>query len=361
MKRNKIDVGWNAIPTKKTKFKKKKRIDSWTYQYETIPSFDETVFEKIVKLLISISLFFVISKNNFLNKRKKNEIVNSTYESLSSNKFMFIPAGVALYFFMSFIPILIITISIIKLFPELYDILINDVLLYILPGVDEMFKLIDLNNVFVSFAFVFFIISLIWFSSKGITKFNDSFVSIYEYEYNTNWVIKRLKGIFTVILISGYFILWSLTYLPLLNVLKQNIFPHNKVLYEFLFIFSLIIYIAIFGYIGIGFIFIYIPPFKLKWEQIKPGIITSLLPIVLFIVIFGSITKWLNYEKFGTIGTFIYGLLLVLNISYFLHAGIIINASYYKTYYSNNMVRKKAKLSKDISLIIKSALNYFKK
>lgn len=359
MRRNKIDSGWNAIPQEKKKNKKKTL--SWISQYESHPSIDENIFEKIVKFLISLSLFLVISRSNYLNKRKKNEIVNSTYDSLSSNKFAFVPAGVGLYFFFSLIPIVIITISVIKLFPPLYNILINDVLSYVIPGINEMFQLIDLNNALINFVFVFFIISIIWFSSKGITKFNDSIISIYEYEYNPNWILKRLKGILTVMLISGYFVLWSLSYLPLLNLFKIYIFPINGLLYELLFFVSLIVYIAVFGYIGIGFLFIYIPPFKLKWQQIQPGIITSLVPIILFVVIFGTITKYLNYEKFGAIGTFIYALMFVLYISYFLHAGIIVNASYYKTYFLSHMVKKKVILSKRIALFIQNTINYFKR
>ena len=115
-----------------------------------------------------------------------------------------------------------------------------------------------------------------------------------------------------------------------------------------------------FGYVGIGFIFIYLPPFKLKWKQINPGILTALLPTIFFVLIFGTITKFLNYEKFGPIGTFIYVLVFVLYLSYFLHAGIIINASYYRTYFSITMVKKKIIISKKIAMTMENIYRWLK-
>lgn len=359
MKRNKINTGWNAIPQKKEK--KQKRKISWIAKYEANIHNENTIFEKIVKFLIQISLLLTINRKNLLNHRKKNEIINATYESLSSDKFTFIPAGVGLYFFLSLIPIFIFSISLIRFFPGWYELLTKDVLSYIFPGFDQMFKLIDFNNTAFNIVFIFFIVSLVWFGSKGIAMFSDSFISIYDYDYATNWIVKRFKAILTVVVISLFFTCVSLTYLPLLEIIKNSFKENNAILYEFLFYLTLTLYLFVFGYIGIGTFFIFIPPFKLKWKQIKPGILTSLVPTILFIVLFGLITKYLNYEKFGTIGTFIYSLIFILYVSYFLHAGIIVNASYYKTFFSSTMSRKKIILSKKIAFFVQNIYKRFKK
>lgn len=361
MRKNKIDSGWNAIPTKK-KAKREKQKLSWISRYESYTSIDQTLFEKIVKFLIKISLFLTISRNNLLNSRKRAEIVDSTYESLSSEKFTFIPSGVAIYFFTSFIPILLIVILLVDLFPNngWKDVLLNDVLDHIIPGIKDMIKTIQFDKTETKIIIMFFMISLIWFSSKGITKFNDSFVSIYDYEYNSNWIIKRFKGFFTVCVITVFFFLWSLSYLPLLSAIKDQ-FKDNDPLYQFLFYLTSFIYMIVFGYIGIGLIFIYLPPFKLKWKQIKPGILTALIPTVFFVLIFGSIAKLLNYEKFGPIGSVIYALIFVLYLSYFLHAGIIVNASYYKTYFSINMVKKKIIISKKLAMWTETVIRWVKR
>ena len=359
MRRNKIDPGWNAIPDKRKKQRQAKKRLSWISQYESHTSIEQTFFEKIVKFLIKISLFFTISRTNFFNNRKKNEIIDSTYESLSSNKFLFIPAGVALYFFLSIIPILIIVISVINLVPNNWtDLLLDDVLGRIIPGIKDMIQTIQFNSTTVNIILLFFLLSLVWFSSKGITKFNDSFVSIYSYEYNSNWLIKRLKGFFTVCAVTIFFIIWSFAYLPLLDFIKQQ--TSDQILYEFLFYFTSFFYMIVFGYAGIGFLFLYIPPFKLKWRQIKPGILTALIPTMLFVLIFSLVTKFLNYEKFGPIGTFVYAVVFVLYLSYFLHAGIILNASYYKTYFSLTIVKKKIIISKKIAMVIENLLYRFR-
>lgn len=361
MKRNKINSGWSAIPTNKKRKKFTRNKVSWITKYESHISFEETMFEKIIKFMIKISLSLTISKKNLLNSRKKAEIIDTTYDSLSSDKFAFIPAGIGLYFFLSFIPIIIISISLIKLFPGWGDLLLNDVLSNIIPGINQMFSTIKFDSTAINIAFIFFLVSLIWFASKGISKFNDSFTSIYDYEFNTNWIVKRFKGILIVIFISLFFTLIGITYLPLLEVIKFTFQSINKSTYEFMFFLSLTIYLFIFGYLGIGFLFIFIPPFKLKWKQIKPGILTTLFPTILFIILFGVLSKYLNYEKFGTIGTFIYSLIFVLYLSYFLHAGIIINSSYYKIYFSSIMVRKKIIISKKFFLLLDSIWNNIKK
>jgi membrane protein len=56
---------------------------------------------------------------------------------------------------------------------------------------------------------------------------------------------------------------------------------------------------------------------------------------------FGYLSALIDYAKYGSIGTFLYSITFVLVLSYFLYAGIIVNASYYKTFFSQRMVPKK--------------------
>lgn len=370
MRRRKIDSGWSAISTSKKKFQKKQIF--WVNRYESRNNIDDTIFEKIVKFLIMISLFFTISKKNLLNKRKKQSIIDSTYDALSSPKFTFIPAGVAFYFFLSLIPIIVIVLAIINLTPWM-SILIgkvstttNDskefvgVLPKIIPGIQNMFIQIDfMDSTLLNTVMFFFMISCIWFASKGISKFIDSFAAIYNYEFNTNWILKRFKGIFVVIGISLYFVLSLFTYLPLISLIEP-FFHSNINLFNFLFYFITLIYLVIFGYIGFGFLFIIVPPFKLRWREIKPGILTALVPTILFILVFGFLAEVLNYSKFGAIGTFIYTLIFILYLSYFLHAGIILNASYYKTFFSMTIIPKKNVVAKQILYVIQNSYNWIK-
>ncbi len=228
----------------------------------------------------------------------------------------------------------------------------NEFLPQLIPGIQNMFtKNLDLKSSNIVFI-VLFIASSIWFASKGINKFRDSFSELYGYDDKKNFIVKRLKSILIVVFISLYFSLVAIAWTPLMQVVKNNI--TNHVTYEFLFYFISFIYIVIFGYIGIGLLFKYISPIRLKWSYLNLGILTSLIPIVLFLLLFSTICKFLNYEKFGAIGSFLYLILFMLYISYFLHAGIIINASYYRTNVLQNVVVKKSLISKKIIVFFKN-------
>ena len=350
MKRNKIDSGWNAVPNKKSEFQKTKV--SWTEKYEIKHYKENTVVSKIIKSIIRFSLFFSFNRKN-LSKSKINSTVNNTYEKLSSSTFKFIPSSVAFYLFLSVIPVFIIVMSITAAFNDSWYLsLSNEFLPQLIPGIQNMFtKNLDLKSSNIVFI-VLFIASSIWFASKGINKFRDSFSELYGYDDKKNFIVKRLKSILIVVFISLYFSLVAIAWTPLMQVVKNNI--TNHVTYEFLFYFISFIYIVIFGYIGIGLLFKYISPIRLKWSYLNLGILTSLIPIVLFLLLFSTICKFLNYEKFGAIGSFLYLILFMLYISYFLHAGIIINASYYRTNVLQNVVVKKSLISKKIIVFFKN-------
>lgn len=350
MRRNKIKQGWDAVPIKKNKFEKTKI--SWTAKYEIKYMNEDNFVSKIIKFIIRISLLFAFDRKN-VTKSKINQTINSTYYTLSSSKFKFIPSSVGFYLFLSIIPIFVIVISVIGAINSSWrDFLLNEIFPHLIPGIQDMFnKQIDFNAGEI-LVIVIFMTSSIWFASKGINKFRDSFTELYGFEDRQNFIIKRLKSIFIVIMISLYFSITTIAFAPLMLLIQKWI--NNNITYEILFYLISFIYIVIFGYIGIGLLYKYISPIRLKWSYLNLGILTSLIPIVIFLMIFSTVCKYLNYEKFGAIGSFLYLMLFILYISYFLHAGIIINSSYYKTNVLQNITAKKSLIPKKIITMCKN-------
>ncbi len=350
LRRNKIKTGWDAVSKKNKNYEKSKV--PWTARYEIKHVNEDNIISKIIKFIIRVSLFFAFDRKD-VTKSKTNLMINNTYNILSSNQFKFIPSSVAFYLMLSFIPIFVIVVSIISALNEnWYGYLINEIFYHLIPGMQNMFSKVDFDTGEILFI-VFFMISSIWFASKGINKFRDSFTQLYGFEDKQNFIIKRLKSIFIVVMISIYFSITTVAFTPLMILIKKNI--NNNVLYEVIFYLFSFIYILFFGYIGIGLLYKYISPIKLKWSYLNLGILTSLIPIVIFLLLFSTICKFLNYEKFGTIGTFIYLVLFILYISYFLHAGIIINSSYYKTNVFKNVVARQSMVGKKIQNVMRNS------
>ncbi|MBD5423143.1 MAG: hypothetical protein HDR43_01450 [Mycoplasma sp.] len=350
MRRNKIISGWASIPNKKGKFEKT-RIP-WTAKYEVKHTNEDGIISKVIQFIIRISLVFAFDRKN-ITKAKLRITANNTYSILSSSKFKFIPSSVAFYLFLSIIPITVIVISIVSLVDITWkDFLIIDILSYLIPGFQAIFtESVNWNTPDI-LIIIIFMLSSIWFASKGINKFSDSFTELYGFENKQNFLVKRIKSIFIVIFISLFFSGVALSFIPIMKLVYSSI--TNTILYQTILYLLSFAYLLVFGYIGIGILFKYISPIRLKWSYLNLGILTSLIPLILFILLFSSICKLLNYEKFGAIGSFLYIMLFVQYISYFLHAGIIINSSYYKTNVYQNIEVRKSLISKKIGIWFKN-------
>ncbi|MGL5733133.1 MAG: YhjD/YihY/BrkB family envelope integrity protein [Metamycoplasmataceae bacterium] len=356
-KKNKLKSGWESLE----KPKPKKENYKWVWKHIYRNTADISIFDKIVKMIIFISLKLTLNRRILANPIKKRELINTTYENMSSPKFNFIPAGLGLYLFLSMIPISIIVILIISAISHIpvlagdsslgWDIILRkDVLAKIIPGVDTLLIIIDttdVNIIFFNTTIILLLLSSIWFSSKGLSRFIDSQSAIYDHVDQTNFIIKRLRGIMMVPIISLFFVISLLSLLPLL-ALYQKYWPPisetDRVFgweYETLFYFTMLIYLSVWSYIGVGLLFRFSPLFKLKWREIAPGIMITIIPTIIFIMSFGYIASFIDYTKYGAIGTFLYSITFVLVLSYFLYAGILINASYYKTFFSQRIVPKK--------------------
>ncbi len=358
LRKNKLKTGWDAFESQKPKKESYKWVSKHTYRNKN----EITFFDKIIKLIISMSLKLTISKKIIINPIKKKELVNTTYENLSSPKFNFIPAGLGLYLFLSMIPIFMLVTFIIELISNIPNenlgwgkIFREDILSKIIPGFDSLITNImpSENNVLFNVTLALLFLSSIWFSSKGIMKFIDSQSTIYEHNNQTNFFIKRMRGVMIVPIISFFFVIALISFIPLIKYF-QELWPPIKIenievfgwKYNTIFYFSMTIFISLWSYVGIGLLFRFSPLFQIKWKQITPGILIATIPTVIFTLSFGYLTSLIDYSKYGSIGTFLYAITFVMILAYFLYAGIIVNASYYKTFFSKRIIPKKWALTK---------------
>lgn len=343
-KKNDVKTSWEALK-KIHPHKVIKKRTTWVYKQVQKVNHENSLFEKILKFLIFLSLFVSINNKRLKNPYKRKQIVELTYEKISTPGFSFIPAGLGFYLFLSLIPISIITMSFISLNPEWARVLSDDILQRLIPGFNSMIITFKPDNVLESATSVLFIITLLWFSSRGIMKFVDSQSNIYNHPINTNYLIRRIRATLIVVLVSIFSIIALLSYIPLIIFYKQSFAP-KSVGYEILFYFSTFIFLSIWTYIGLALLYRFSPLYKIKFQQIFPGILITLIPSVIFAMSFGYFSStYINFDKFGTIGTFFYSIIFMQIFSYFLYAGIIINSSYYKIYYSTRISSKKWVLS----------------
>ncbi|MGL4343376.1 MAG: YihY/virulence factor BrkB family protein [Metamycoplasmataceae bacterium] len=344
-RKNKVKYSWDAIESKQEN--KKRNKNSWLLKYIHKTTRENTLFEKIVKFLIFISLFISIKNKKLNNPIKRKKIIDLTYDKLSTPGFSFIPAGLGLYLFFSLIPISIIVMSIFSIKPEWEKVLTEDILQRIIPGFSSLIIKFDTSSILENTTVIIFLVTLIWFSSKGFMKFIDSESNIYEHSVNTNFIIKRFRAIWMVIAVSIFVTVSLFTYVPLIILLKNN-FGTSTPSYETLFYFSTFFFLCLWSYAGLGLLFRFSPLFDIKFTHITPGILITLIPTVIFTMSFGYISSFIDYDKFGPIGTFLYSIVFVLIFSYFLYAGLIINSSYYKIFYSERIASKKWLISTKI-------------
>ncbi|MGL5357959.1 MAG: YihY/virulence factor BrkB family protein [Metamycoplasmataceae bacterium] len=334
--KRKIKASWDAYSNKKEKRERNK----WLLDYVYTPPKQNTIVSRFIKILIYFTFLISIKNKHLKNPVKRRKIIDVAYGKLSNSNFLFIPAGLGLYLFLSLIPIFIIVTSIFSLIPGWQDILVKNILQRIIPGFSSLIISFDSDSIVVNTTFILFLLTLIWFSSKGIVKFVDSQSNIYEYNSITNFVIKRLRAILIVFFISLFIVVALSSLIPLIQVLLQN-FEEKSLTYEVIFYFLILFFLVIWFYIGIALIFRFTPLFKVSFKQITPGILVTLIPTVIFTMIFGYLTSLIDYSKFGSIGTFLYCIFFVQILSYFLYAGLIINSSYYNAFYFDRVNAKR--------------------
>ena len=143
------------------------------------------ILEKILKWIIYGIIFIAIPKFIKSSKTKGKEIVNSAYEKINSNEFSFVPAGYAMYLFLSFIPISILMLGIIGSVDEKYEVVLKNVILgQIIPGISEVIPSFSTlwGSTGNAIALILFALSVLILASKGYSKFIFSIDALYEHK-----------------------------------------------------------------------------------------------------------------------------------------------------------------------------------
>ncbi|AZZ65296.1 YihY/virulence factor BrkB family protein [Metamycoplasma phocicerebrale] len=359
MKRKKKDIlqtGWdNNNDDDKDDVKKQYKSNSLSSKQIVKNKNKQNILERIVKWVIYAILFIAMPNYIKSSKTKGKEIVNSAYSKINSNEFAFVPAGYAMYLFLSFIPTLGLAVGIIGAINESYETVINVIILgQLIPGIKEVmpaFSLIWQSAGGIT-AFILLTLSILWLGSKGYAKFILSFDALYEHK-STNLVWRtRVKGFLTSIFITCSLIIALLIASSFLNFILKNGFgvvvtdkiELSNLPWEFQLIFWLptIIFLPAITYASFLLFFKFSPNFKLKFSHVNPGSLIAAIPTSFYILIFGSLTSLINYKKFGVVASFMYIILLLSVMSYFIYSGVIVNSSFYKTFVNLPTIQKQS-------------------
>ncbi|MBN0919250.1 YihY/virulence factor BrkB family protein [[Mycoplasma] gypis] len=304
------------------------------------------IFERILKTIIFWILKLSIRDYMQESREKTQHIIDDTYKRLRSKEFMYIPAGSALYLFISFVPIVTLVSSIGFINSNLNTILRSVVLGRIIPGIEKIvpdlstiIKTGTTNNIVLAILFVF---SALWLSSRGYAKFIDSVSIFYDHKGPNRFLRNKIKALWIVIsltlIIFIVFLIFS-AFMWFLNAKAgwaTNSWQFLFVYYVLAIFFIFVIFIS--GYIGL---FKFAPNFKLKYQHVIPGAFVSAIPSSIFTAVFGTFVSLGTYDKWGAVSSFMYLQIFLLFMSYFTYVGLLVNASFYRTFISNQTIPKK--------------------
>ncbi|MGX9395826.1 YihY/virulence factor BrkB family protein [Mycoplasma sp. 1573] len=303
----------------------------------------------------------VVVPSSKLSKDKLNKITDETYTRIRSKEFAYIPAGTALYLFVSFIPILVI-ISTIELIPSPYinqvngesityaNVLSEDILARLIPGINKVMP--NLTGLFAknqsggSLIAILLIVSAVWISSRGYTRFIESISIFYNHDRPSNFFKTKIKALWIVICLTAFLYVVILLFTLFLAYLRSEGYDHKG--WQFLLIYYILMtfFVVVFFIIGYLLLFKFAANFRLKFSDIAIGAFISAIPSSIFSITFGFISSIAKYEKWGSVSSFMYVQLFILFMSYFTYIGILFNASYYKTFISSVTIDKNLKLSR---------------
>ena len=369
---NKIKSGWQNNKKDPENENKPELANDQVILNQTHNNF----LEKILKAIIYGILYIAISRYLKSSRTKGKEIVNSAHTKLKSNEFAFIPIGYAMYLFLSFIPISLILVSIIASISPEYDTVFRYAILgKIIPGIDTILPK-DISSIWTNpggaISFLILTLSIIFFTSKGYSKFIISIDALYEHKTKYRAWKGWAKGIVVSISLIAILTLMLLLFTILMTFLikkaefgnKHNLsdmptlianaitnndksFTPLKALelkteFWIIYYFIVVLTLPLFTYLGFAAFYLYAPSFKLKFNQVHPGALITAIPTSFFILIFGTLASIIKYDKFGPVAAFMYIILLVTFIAYFTYMGIIVNSSFYKTFINILTIDKKS-------------------
>ncbi|PZW00602.1 YhjD/YihY/BrkB family envelope integrity protein [Metamycoplasma auris] len=359
--RDYLQTGWDKEPDNQEEEKKQDTRQSKNFSSKHIVKNKKrnNIIEKIIKSIIYGILFIAMPNSLRSSRSKAKEIVNTTYLKINSYEFAFVPAGFAMYMFLSFIPTIGLVIGIIGLINKDYETIIKVIILgQLIPGIDKVIPAFSgiLNNAGGAITFIILSLSVLWLSSKGYSKFILSIDALYGHK-TTNALWKtRVKGFLTSIIITISLTIFLLTYSAFLAFILENVFKQKvssikgliDLRWDFQIIFWLpiILFLPMLIYCSLLISFKFSPSFKIKFSQISPGVLIATIPTSLYILIFGSLASLINYKQFGIVASFMYIILLLSIMSYFIYTGVIVNASFYKTFINLPTIEKGRWLNK---------------
>ncbi|MEA4115225.1 YhjD/YihY/BrkB family envelope integrity protein [Mycoplasma sp. 744] len=298
-----------------------------------------SILGKIIRFFLIIILKITTPKNSWKNKNKTKELIDRAYKKYVSEDLVFIPLSLAFYFLISFVPIITILIVLLSLIPNYDSYFINIILSRIIPGINDVINLSNSfkNTTLQTISIILLLLTSLWIASGGFAKWVYSQNYIYKHEQLGNLITNRFKGFIIVIGISLYLFISICLYIWFFKLfnLKENTTQFDTVFYC-----SFTIYLFLILYCGITLLYKLTPNFKNPLNMIFPGALTASIPIAIFIIIFGYLSSWINYSKYGIISTFMYIGLFVSFLSYCLLLGTIVNEAYYKTYHSSFTIKK---------------------
>ncbi|QBF34687.1 YihY/virulence factor BrkB family protein [Mycoplasmopsis phocirhinis] len=341
MKQNNNEIYTGLEPKKMYKSYKKIIKKTWVSR-NIIQNENNTfwLFEKSVKFFLMLILFIATPKTSWKNKSKSNELIDRTYQKFTAKESTFIPISLSFYFLISFVPILTIVIVLLSFINGYNTVFLDVILSRIIPGVKSILNIPNFKiNQGVQYTTIgILLFGSTWLASSGWGRFIYSQNYIYGHENLGNFLLNRVKGFFIVIGISIYLFITSLIYISVYKLVSPRLSVTGELIY---FYTSFMIYLIVILYFGFSLIYKLTPSFKLPWNSVLPGVLLTTIPNMIFIGVFGYLTSLINYSQYGAVGTFMYIALFVSSLSYFIFIGLIVNESYYKTYYSNYTIAKK--------------------
>ncbi|ENY69339.1 Hypothetical protein, putative ribonuclease [Metamycoplasma auris 15026] len=362
-KKNKdfLQTGWDKDPEQQEENKENlEQSKDFSTRHIVKNKKRQNLLEKIIKWIIYGILFIAMPNSLRSSKTKAKEIVNNTYLKINSYEFAFVPAGFAMYMFLSFIPTIGLVIGIVGLISPNYENVIKVIILgQLIPGIEHVIPTFSgiLKTAGGAVTFIILALSILWLSSKGYSKFVLSIDALYGHK-TTNALWKtRIKGFLTSIIITISLTIFLLTYSAFLTFILDRVFDQGKLLpniklkdlrwdFQIIFWLPIILFLPLLIYCSLLISFKFSPNFKVKLSQINPGALIAAIPTSLYILIFGSLASLINYHKFGIVASFMYIILLLSIMSYFIYTGVIVNASFYKTFIKLPTIEKSRWLNK---------------
>lgn len=305
-------------------------------------------------------------KPQFITNNDLKEVVKGALVKTTNKNFGVITISYAFYILTSFIPILSLIVVILffasKLIQDIeingekikfYNFIIDEILNKFIPGIKQSIDFLNfLNNdqIWKSLGFILLLISSFLIGLNGYARLIKYYSLSYDHNEPINFSILRIKSFFTIIgivLVSSVVI--YITSLPIFYI-KLILSSKLNWLYNVLFYVICFPFLLAYFFIGSTFLFKFLPSFKLKRKWNTPGVWIMTIASTQFTFLFSLLVLngYINYDKFGSVSTFLYLSTLSVYISQFYHFAITTNYAYTQKFYRKTFKSKwYSKISKN--------------